>query len=356
MQKRDYGLDLTRAVAALLVIAVHFFMNTDFYDVPLTGAGMAVATAVRMACMSCVPLFVLLTGRLCSRKTWKKGYYWGLLPVLLTYLLAAVICMVYRVGLQGENYRPVTFLLMFTEYSAAPYGWYVEMYIGLFLLIPFLNAAWNALAEKGRKALVCVLLVMTVLPTLINAAGPILPQWWTGIWPLAYYFLGAWLGEHPLRVKRGWLLMGWLSIALLAGVAQFGYQAVTTPGAPFRVVAAAYWSGVFTVAQSVCLFSALSAFDGSRTPKGVRWCVSRVAALALPIYLISYIPDQMVYPILNTLLPTPASRMWGFVPAVLVSLLLSVVMAQLIDWAVKALLKLLPKKKSVETGKLNAEK
>lgn len=344
-RQRDYGLDLTRAVAAVLVLAVHFFMNSGFYDVPLQGVGMALSTVVRMACMVCVPLFIMLTGYLCSQKTWKKGYYWGLLPVLLTYLLAAIVCMAFRVGLQGEHYRPVTFVLMFFEFSAAPYGWYVEMYIGLFLLTPFLNAAWNALPEKGRKALVLVLLVMTVLPTLTNARGPILPDWWTGIYPLTYYCLGAWLREHPLKLKKRWLLLGWLGLAAVAALGQFAMQRLLMPDEPFRVIAVTYWAGVFTVGESVCLFSLLRGFDGSSAPKALRWCVSRVAALSLPIYLMSYIADQLVYPILNTAVPAVAARLPFILLTVLCSLVLSAVMAQLIDWAVKALLKLVPRKK-----------
>lgn len=346
MRERDYGLDLTRAAAAVLVLAVHFFMNSGFYDEPLQGAGMALESVLRMACMTCVPLFMVLTGYLCIGKKWKKGYYRGLIPVLLTYLLTAAVCLAFRVAWQQEQLTLLGAVRAVFDFSAAPYGWYVEMYIGLFLLMPFLNAAWGALEDGGRKALVLVLLVMTVLPTLTNVMGQILPEWWSGIYPLAYYFVGAWLREHPLKAKGGWLLLGWLGAAAVAALSQFVMQNLVSPGLPFQVGGVTYWASVFTMAETVCLFSFLRRFDGSRTPALIRRCVSRVAALSLPIYLVSYVTDRIIYPVLNAAMPGATARL-PFMPLmVLVSLILSGIMAQLIDWAGKALLKLLPHRKN----------
>jgi len=49
------------------------------------------------------------------------------------------------------------------------YSWYVNMYIGCFLLIPFLNLLWNSLSsQESRRILVIVLLVLTALPSVLN--------------------------------------------------------------------------------------------------------------------------------------------------------------------------------------------
>lgn len=344
-KKRDYGLDLIRAAAAALVLAVHFFMNIGYFSVPFSGAAMAAGAVARMVCMPCVPLFLVLTGYLCIERKWSGRYYLGLVPILLTYLLVAVACLVFRLGLQGEQYGLVTVILMVLDFGAAPYGWYVEMYIGLFLLSPFLNAAWQALHDRARLALVITLVVLTSLPAVTNAVGPILPDWWLRIYPLTYYFVGAWLREHPLRWKSVWLLAGWLIPAVVAGIGQYFAQNLLIPGTPFQVGEVNYWASLFTLAETVCLFSLLHRCDGARCPGLVRWCVSRVAKLSLPLYLISYITDQIIYPVLNSGIASVPRRL-AFLPVmVLISLVCSGIMAQLIDWAVKALMKLLPARK-----------
>ena len=60
--KRDLGLDYTRILAFLLVVTVHFFLHSGFYGNAMQGEKMYIMTAIRTLCMSCVPLFLLLTG------------------------------------------------------------------------------------------------------------------------------------------------------------------------------------------------------------------------------------------------------------------------------------------------------
>ena len=59
-------------------------------------------------------------------------------------------------------------ILSILDFSADSYAWYIEMYIGLFLIIPFLNILWNNLNDVGRKWLIITLLGLTALPSLLN--------------------------------------------------------------------------------------------------------------------------------------------------------------------------------------------
>lgn len=340
---RAFPFDLIRAAAAVLVLAVHFFLNTDFYNAPLTGTAMALGAVLRMACMTCVPLFMMLTGCLCGKYRWSWGYYRKLLPVLVTYLLASCACLFFRGAVQGEPISLLGAVRRILDFSAAPYGWYVEMYIGLFLLIPFLNAAWHALEDKARLALVLTLAVLTAVPAVTNVFKQILPDWWVGVYPLTYYALGAWLREHPIRWKRRWLLAGWLALAAGAGLLRFGLAR----GGTFSWAAFSAWGSLFVVGEAACLFSCLLQCTGERCPRPVRRCVSRAARLSLPIYLVSYITDQVIYPILCAARPAAASRLPFFPLMVPVSLLISGLMAQVIDWAGGAVLRLVPGKKKV---------
>lgn len=337
---RDFGLDLVRAAAGVLTLSTHFFLNSGFYDCPASDGSMMLACVVRMLCLSCVPLFLLLTGYTCIGREWSPGYYRKLLPVLSAYLLAGAACVGFRVLWLGERWPLRTVALMFTSYGAAPYGWYIEMYIGLFLLSPFLNAAWHALGGGGKKALVLTLIGLTAVPTLTNQRWELLPDWWVGMYPLTYYFLGAWLREHPVKMKGWKLLLCWLALAAVFG----GKGYLRAGGGNYILAADDGWGSFALTLQSVCLFSCLRGAEGTRVPAPARWCVARLAKLALPMYLMSYIADQLIYPVLNGAVPEAGRRifwMWAVLPAVTVC---SALLAQPVDWAAGALTRLIPAK------------
>ena len=338
--QRDFGLDLVRAGAAVLVLAVHFFLNTDFYNVNMTGKTMAFAAVARMMCMTCVPLFLMLTGYLCVQRTWSKGYYRKLLPVLLTYLVAGALCLSFEGIWLGKETTLEIVLIRYLDFNASSYAWYIEMYIGLFLLSPFLNAAWTALKQNARLALVCTMLFLTALPAVTNIWEQILPDWWTGIYPITYYLLGAWLREHPIRIRAPWLLAGW--VALAAAVGLLRYRMIE--GGLFVWAEVSDWGSLFVVGETVCLFTLLRRAKGIRWPRPLRWCVHRVARVSLALYLVSSISDQILYPYLRQAVPFIPHRMFFLPLMVLVSLVCSGVMGQLVDWMVRALLRLLPRK------------
>lgn len=331
--KRDFGLDLVRAAAGVLVLSVHFFLNNEFYQTPVVGGTMLLACMVRMLCMTCVPLFLVLTGYTCIHREWSKGYYFKLLPVLLTYLGAAAACLAFRVLVLQEAMSPLGMVRRVLDFSAAPYAWYIEMYIGLFLLSPFVNAAWRALNDKAKGALVLTLFAMTALPGLANHWGQILPEWWVTVYPLTYYVLGAWLREHPLKAKSWQLLLGWAALAALMGAA--GY--FTAKGGPYNWMPEDNWGSWSLTLQAALLFSALVKVKSA--PKPLAWLVERVAKLSLGMYLVSYIADQLVYPRLIAAVPAAHQRLWWMPLTVLATVTLSCLMAQVIQWLVGAVMK-----------------
>lgn len=345
-RRREFGLDLVRASAGLLTLSVHFFLNNGFYDTPAAGGTMLLACVVRVLCMTCVPLFLLLTGYTCAGRKWSRGYYRKLLPILLTYLLSGAACMAFRVFWQGERFTLPGLVRQFTVYAAAPYGWYIEMYIGLFLLSPFLNAAWHALDERGKRALLLTLAGLTALPSLVNQLGTVLPVWWVNLYPLTYYALGAWLREHPLRLKSWQALGCWLGLAAAVGVKGW----LTAGGGPYVLMPEDGWGSLALTVQAALFFSCLRRADGSRTPGPVRWCVGRVARLSLAMYLVSYISDQLVYPVLAQAVPAAHQRLWWMPVTVAATALGALALAQPVDWAAGALMRLMPRERGREGG------
>lgn len=148
MKQRNVNLDIIRCVAVLFVLSVHALDNLGFYDFACTGKRMLVLCMLRVIFMSCVPLFMMLTGYLMNQKTLSLKYYKGIKRTYCIYVLISICCIAFRVLVEGEVFWKRKMLLRIFDFTADTYAWYVEMYIGLFLLIPFLNIIWNNLEEN----------------------------------------------------------------------------------------------------------------------------------------------------------------------------------------------------------------
>ena len=203
--QRICGLDLIRVCAIFFVIAGHFFsINTSFKNVPFTGISMFIQGMMHSVFMVGVPLFIMLTGYLNINKTPTKKYYKGMLRVLVAYLFFSIATIVFRKYYLGENLSLIQWILKIFNYSAIPYAWYIEMWIGLALLTPFLNYLWKAIPSlKEKLLLIASLFVMTSLPDLCNRYGMyIFPAYFAkACYPLMFYFIGTFIREYRPIIK-----------------------------------------------------------------------------------------------------------------------------------------------------------
>lgn len=334
LSRRNSALDITRIVALFSVISVHFFLNNGFYSEPMFGKRMLVMTVMRSAFMICVPLFIMLTGYLMSRKTLSRGYYHGIVKTLGIYLLASLACAIYKIVNFG--YKPTWMIWGVFDYTTANYAWYIEMYIGLFLLIPFLNLAYNNLPSRKSKLVLLVTLIgLTSLPSIVNIYNftvegwwktPYLsveyrkfaPDWWTRIYPLTYYFLGAYLREFPLKLKQWQKLLCWFGCIIAFGLfnyyrSRYGFFAWSQYND---------WQGMPNLVMTFFAFSFLSSIKTERWPNPVKRVLMVVSDLCLGGYLVSYIFDNLYYPVLAEIEPRMTHRLEWYVvivPAVFLS-------------------------------------
>ena len=130
---------------------------------------MYVAVVMRTLFSVCVPLFMLLTGYLMSKKELSKKYYSGITKTLVVFVISTLACMIYKNIAQGDVFDLKSFILGTLDFTGSNYSWYIEMYIGLFLLTPFLNLAYGKLKSKKQKQVLLVTAVfLTIIPSLFN--------------------------------------------------------------------------------------------------------------------------------------------------------------------------------------------
>ena len=294
---RSPALDVIRLIALFSVVFVHFFLNTDYYSIIVSGSRMYVATLLRCGAMVCVPLFIVLSGYLMKNRTPSRKYYSKLLKTLSVFVLASFCCIIYKIiNYTGNNDMSAFFIneiCNIFSYKAAPYGWYVEMYIGLFLIIPYLNILYNSLAsQESRRYLILVFLLLTSFPGLVNSISlQIIPEWWAGIYPVTYYFIGVYLHDYPLKLKKLPTLLIYLAIFLFSGSYSF-YQSI---GNTFVRGSWQSHESILVVIQTVLIFHFFLQIDYSCMSKRTTQCLNYLSDLCFAAYLVSWIFDEIFY-------------------------------------------------------------
>ena len=363
LSKRDPAMDILRCLACFGVVSVHFFLNTGFYNVPIGNRRMYAMVYIRSFFMFCVPLFLLLTGYLNCHKKPERSHYKKLGGTLYTYVAAALFGLYAYPKLYGAvrsifDLKEVTFepnsivntvakILSFNTF----YAWYIEMYIGLFLMIPFLNILYHNIKTKGqKKLLICTGLLLTALPAVINVynfkvsgwfsepsmtVGPdgkavtfnkIIPAFWTILYPVTYYFIGCYLREYGLKIKtwlNGLLIIAWAGLNGL-------YNLWRSRWVIFQWGAWCDWGSLFNVIQAVLIFTFFMNLKYEKMPLFLKWCFMKLSGLTLGIYLISWSVDRLCYPVIEKAEPVIHKRLEYWFIAVPIVFTVSAVISYLI--------------------------
>jgi len=300
MKERSAGLDLVRVMAIACVMGIHAISYTGVMDTSVTSPAWIVYLIFRFIAMSGVPLFLMLSGYLCCDRKFSGRYYVGIIPILISYLFISVATILFSWTVGLQNYTLWTAINGILNYTAHDYGWYVEMYIGLFLLIPFLNAMFEALQTKrARLALVLTLSVLTFLPPSLESFRVnsvtlnITADYWRAIYPMTYYFIGAYLRKHPPVLSRG-LRLG-LAIAATALPCIMCYIYSRLDGA-FAWYVMNGFSSITAALTGLCYF--LLFFDFPVKAKPIRFAAREIAVCSFEMYLFSFITDYAVWRLL----------------------------------------------------------
>ncbi|MDO4949033.1 MAG: acyltransferase [Bacteroidales bacterium] len=327
------GIDCIRALAIVNVIAAHFFtFNTPFHQTDfdcslsmfLQGMGKSI---------SGVSLFMMMTGFLNSKKVkFDKQYIRGLVKVLLTYVFFCVVTFLFKLYVLQMTLSPVSLVKGILDFTMIPYAWYIEMWIGLYLITPFLNLGYNAIPEKRMKqTLLVVLYLLTAVPNFTNRYNQhLMPGFWMDIYPVMFFMVGRYIKEYEPIVKWWKLVLVILSFYMINPL----FSSLFIKGRPMMMVAGDPW-GVFGTIVAVCIFLLLYKIDIRQ--KVLKWCVTKVALLSLDIFLCCYMVDRLVYPFfMNRFFESQQQFGKWFFVVVFVIVFLSAIIAQLKVWLFKA--------------------
>ncbi len=345
--KRNAAADIIRCLAFYSVVSVHFFLRSGFYGNTVTGEKMMLMVFMRSFFIICVPLYMILSGYLMKNKTLTIGYYKKIGKTYLTYVLAALCCITYSAMFLKQAWSLKRIVLAIFEFTAAPYAWYVEMYLGIFLIIPFLNILYNNIpTQNWKKVLLLVMVILTSFPAVLNVYNfnslewwlqpsssriysQIIPAWWTTLYPVTYYFIGCYLSEFGLKIKKSINLI----FIALTWVASSIYTYWRSYKSTFIWGDWCDYESIFNVILASLIFVFFINLNYDNFSPKLSALFKKVSALCFGSYLVSWIFDKILYTILIEKVPEMTDRLgYYFIIAPLVfvcSLILSFIISKI---------------------------
>lgn len=315
MKQRNINCDILRIIAFTFVVMVHCLSFIEFYRTINEGPIMLVLNILRCLFMTCVPLFIILTGYLMNKKELNKDYIKKISRIIITYILCSIICLIFLHYIENREVLDIKdYIFSILSFKAAPYSWYVNMYLGLYIIIPFLNILWkNLKTKKNKQQLIIVLLILFVLPTITNIfnfydsnwwINPslstnyqiLIPNYWLGNgYPILYYYIGCYLKEYKINISKIKNIIIMLMFLIIFGIFNF-----------YRNYNSTFDWGMYTEYYSfeVCIISILLSnlilnnINIKIKNKTINVIIKKVSYLTFGAYLLSRIFDVMLYPLI----------------------------------------------------------
>ena len=208
--ERNYGVDLLRLVAMFFVVLLHSFLRGGL----LEGKNQAVFGATYQAtwfleafALCAVNVFAMISGYVGYRPVAKRQKYSSLILLWLQVIFYGVI-----IALIVKFCTPVVVGWSDVARSALPlfnhHYWYLTAYVGLFFLMPILDAAARALSEKQLKSTVCIMLTVFCGLAAFGLNWDGFEGGYSVIWLAIMYLAGAMVKKCNFGAKlRGWQCM-----------------------------------------------------------------------------------------------------------------------------------------------------
>lgn len=208
--KRDYGIDLLKMFAMMMVVAHHILQGGGAGG-KFGGVGGFIEESFHCFCYCAVDCFVMATGYIMCRHAFKYVRIFRLWRQVVGYSLgiAVIAWIVLPAGSVGwRDWAGAAMPVIFNRY------WFFTEYVALFFTIPFLNKMLDALTGRERGILaVSGFGLLSVMPFLAGLDLFVVKWGYSFIWFLYLYVLGASLsaGNFKGRISTGWL---WLALAV----------------------------------------------------------------------------------------------------------------------------------------------
>lgn len=304
MKKRYLGLDITRIIAVLMVIAVHSLGRNGYYEMALNkeaGPLLFIITMLRWLFYACVPVFIIITGYLKKDKKIDKNHYKSIISILIDYLIICIIYIAYHKFYLNLDITNIETIINIFNFNLMPYAWYLQLYIGLFLIIPFLNIMYNNMpSKKSKEILIITLLLLCGLDSTINPLFKLIFNVNTNListgyfpisYPLGLYLLGAYIKEYQPNIKKINNIIYLVLILFIQTLITYYY----CQGNIFSWSIMAGYGNILTFIVAGLVFCLFYNIELKKESKTINKITSYLSNCSFSVYLISFFVDSHFY-------------------------------------------------------------
>lgn len=203
--KRFDSVNVIKSVGVLFVILVHTCFPIHFYERSIHDPVMWPLVFIYCVLLTCVPLFICMTGFLTINKTFQRKHYLGWFKYFIPYVLILIVQFIY------SYIKHNSISSIFNVFSIYTNG-YMCMFFGIYLLAPFLNTLWANLDGYQKCYLLIILIFLTIIP---SVTGAMFNRYWSPLCPFLYYYTGTFLRDYRIKLKNSFIVASALMICFL---------------------------------------------------------------------------------------------------------------------------------------------
>lgn len=281
MSKRRFGIDLIKIWAFVSVIALHQLATINYYKMTFDGSiQMYILPIFQIVFLSCVPLFLMVSGYLLSNRTISASHYKKLLYFFLEVVIIYGLGIIFYDVIIGDKTLFVSFK-KFIKLLLAP-NYYVGLYTSLYLISPILNKLYISFNRKEQNILIALVVLLISLVKLQNLVPyfTYYSGWPGGSYPILFYLLGLFVKDRQPKQSKKCLLLGIAGVSVIYTL----LINVSMSGRTFYYITGHY-EGIFTVVMTVLIFCLL--YDLEINNKWMQKAIVLLSNSTMAFYLLS---------------------------------------------------------------------
>ena len=280
--RREYGVDLARIVAIFMVFLIHNLWNGGVLEETYKSRAFFSMWYIENLGIVAVNMFAMITGYLmATRKINYERLFNVVVQTMFWSIFIVFACIPFVEKITLGNILENVLSIFSVRY------WYVNAYIGMLLMAPFLNKGMQHLSELYLTKLIVGFLIVAC--TLGYVDGWFLLSGYSSFWLAIMYMVGGYLKIYKplqkIQTKYLMTLFFVMPVAYLVGefyVSEMGYG-------PLRIIS---YNSPWVFVQSVALFESIRRF---KVPDSKGRFVAGLGSLTFGAYIIngSYLYDLL---------------------------------------------------------------
>ena len=190
---RQSNFELMRIISMMMVVMWHVILHSNLYN-STTGVTKFILEALILFGVIHINSFVIVTGYFQCDKQFKWSRFFH--TFFITWFYKALIALIFFIFITNT----ISSIELFKELMPFDFRdyWYINCYLILYILTPFINKLINSMSQKEHRKLLIISFILFSLIPLISNQGIILNDGYTLIQFIFMYLIGAYLKKYSL--------------------------------------------------------------------------------------------------------------------------------------------------------------